>query len=64
MNLRKLIRGRCEPGMNRLISGDPLMGRKVECGDFLGFSDTVFCALPEGAEKRRFTGGWITRKSG
>ncbi len=52
--VEELIRGRCELGMNRLISGDPLMGRKVECGDFLGFSDKVFCALPEGAERRRF----------
>lgn len=31
----------------RLISGDPLMGQKVEADDFLGFDHFVFCAIPE-----------------
>ncbi len=30
----------------RLISGDPLMGHKVDETDFLGFYDRVFCAIP------------------
>lgn len=34
-------------GFHRLISGDPLMGNKVENEDYLGFSHTVFCAIPE-----------------
>jgi len=31
----------------RLISGDPLQGLQVQPQDFLGFSDFVFCAIPE-----------------
>lgn len=34
-------------GEHRLISGDPLMGQKVENNDYLGFYDTVFCAVPD-----------------
>ncbi len=37
----------------RFISGDPLMGKKVEENDFLGFNDFVFCSLPE-SEDREF----------
>lgn len=37
----------------RFISGDPLMGKKVEENDFLGYKDFVFCAIPE-SEDREF----------
>lgn len=38
---------RIPSGFHRLISGDPLMGEKVEGDDFLGFYHTAFCAIPE-----------------
>ena len=46
-----LIEGRIQKGLVRLISGDPLMGHKVEEQDFLGFNDTVFCAVPENTDR-------------
>lgn len=47
MPVRVFVAGRLEKGLVRLISGDPLMGNKVSAEDFLGFHDTVFCAIPE-----------------
>ncbi len=38
----------------RLISGDPLTGTQISPEGFLGFYDSVFCALPEPAPKREF----------
>lgn len=46
-----LASGRVPRGMQRLISGDPLNGHKVEIGDFLGFYDYVFCVIPENTER-------------
>jgi Na+-transporting NADH:ubiquinone oxidoreductase subunit A len=46
-----LIAGRNEGGLIRLISGDALMGNKVEVDDFLGFYDTCFTALPENTKR-------------
>ncbi|MDF2550051.1 MAG: nqrA [Chlamydiales bacterium] len=37
----------------RLVSGDPLMGSKVDMSGFLGFSHVVVCAILE-SEKREF----------
>ncbi len=37
----------------RVISGDPLMGDKVEPKDFLGFYHNVICALPSHSGHRR-----------
>lgn len=51
--LSKLAANRLERKLLRFISGDPLMGKKVDMHDFLGFYDTVFCALPE-STKREF----------
>jgi len=48
-----LVAGRLKKGYVRLISGEPLRGRQVESEDYLGFEDTVFCALPENT-KREF----------
>lgn len=42
-----LLAGRIHKGPQRFISGDPLMGRKVEEDDFLGYDDYVFCVIPE-----------------
>jgi len=42
-----LISGRLKKGLVRLISGDVLMGRKVDSGDFLGYYDYGVCAVPE-----------------
>lgn len=38
----------------RYISGDPLMGKKVEKESFLGFYHNVFCSLLRASEKREF----------
>lgn len=46
-----LIAGRIKKGFLRLISGDPLNGRKVEGEDFLGFNDSVFCVVPENVKR-------------
>lgn len=46
-----LIAGRLQKGEIRLISGDPLMGHKVEGNEFLGLHDFVFCAIPEGSDR-------------
>jgi Na+-transporting NADH:ubiquinone oxidoreductase subunit A len=48
-----LISGRLAEGDHRLVSGDPLMGKKVESTDFIHFYDTQFCAIPD-PEKREF----------
>lgn len=42
-----LLAGRIHKGPQRFVSGDPLMGHKVEEEDFLGFEDYVFCVIPE-----------------
>ncbi|MBA3239192.1 MAG: Na(+)-translocating NADH-quinone reductase subunit A [Parachlamydiaceae bacterium] len=46
-----LIAGRVPKGTMRFISGDPLMGKKVTATEFLGYNDTVFCAIPESNER-------------
>lgn len=46
-----LIAGRIHKGLMRLISGDPLMGKKVAAEDFLGFSHYVFCVIPENVRR-------------
>jgi Na+-transporting NADH:ubiquinone oxidoreductase subunit A len=67
-----LIAGRIKKGLIRLISGDPLMGKKVESEDFLGFYDYSFCAIPEnlsreflhffrsGSQKYTFSGAYLS----
>lgn len=52
--IQDLIAGRCADEKVRLISGNPLMGTKVEQDEYLKFFDTTFCVLPEPSEKRRF----------
>lgn len=52
--IRDLIPGDVDLKSTTLISGDPLMGTKVKCDDYLKFFDTVCCALPKLGEKRRF----------
>lgn len=51
--INRLIAGKIRKGYNRFISGDPLMGEKVESEDFLGFYHHVFCVIPENT-KREF----------
>lgn len=46
-----LISGRIYKGQMRLISGDPLMGKKTESEDFLGFDHYAFCVIPEGSTR-------------
>jgi Na+-transporting NADH:ubiquinone oxidoreductase subunit A len=46
-----LISGRIPRKSLRLISGDPLMGKKVTTDDFLGYDDTVFTVIPENTER-------------
>jgi Na+-transporting NADH:ubiquinone oxidoreductase subunit A len=51
--LDELIKGRIEDGSVRLVSGDVLTGRTVGSSDFLGFSDSGLCAIPE-SDSRQF----------
>jgi len=46
-----LVAGRIPKGSMRFISGDPLMGKKVDIDDFMGFSETAFTVIPEGEER-------------
>ena len=46
-----LIAGRNEKGLLRMISGDVLMGSKVEVEDFLHFNHSVFTVIPENVER-------------
>ncbi|MFI0435089.1 MAG: Na(+)-translocating NADH-quinone reductase subunit A [Parachlamydiaceae bacterium] len=67
-----LVSGRIEKGAVRLISGNPLTGHEVQGDDYLGFEDTVFCAIPEnhdreflhffrlGANKYTFSGAYLS----
>ena len=52
MPVSALISGRL-PGEQtaRLISGDPLMGSKVESDGFLGFNHFALCAIPENEDR-------------
>lgn len=49
--IETLLANRIEDRPLRFISGDPLMGRSVQRGDFLGFDDTCFCVIPESQER-------------
>ena len=42
----------------RIIDGNPLVGRKVSQDDFLGAHTTEICVLPEGDDKHEIL-GWI-----
>ncbi len=46
-----LLAGRVRKGYMRLISGDPLLGRKVDSEDYLGYYDFVFCVIPENTHR-------------
>lgn len=46
-----LIADRLSTGFHRLISGDVLMGDKVEPDAYLGFYHTAFCAIPESYDR-------------
>lgn len=46
-----LLSGRIKNGLMRLIAGDPLLGRKVESEDFLGYQDYVFTVIPENTSR-------------
>ncbi|NGX61773.1 MAG: Na(+)-translocating NADH-quinone reductase subunit A [Chlamydiae bacterium] len=54
MPVESLIANRITNEPLRLISGDPLVGVKVEARDFLGFYDTCFCAIPENTKRQLF----------
>lgn len=49
--ISSLLAGRVQKGYMRLISGDPLLGRKVDAEDFLGYYDFVFCVIPENTHR-------------
>lgn len=67
-----LIAEKLAGSFHRLISGDVLMGDKVEANEYLGFYHTVFCAIPEshareflhffrlGLEKYTASGAYVT----
>ncbi|MBA3958706.1 MAG: Na(+)-translocating NADH-quinone reductase subunit A [Parachlamydiaceae bacterium] len=50
--ITSLVSGRLSKGQPlRLVSGDPLMGIKVEASDFLGFYHFAFCVIPESTHR-------------
>lgn len=49
--VESLIAGRIPKGKQRLISGDPLMGHKVENNDFLGVNHFAFTVVPENTHR-------------
>ncbi len=49
--IENLISNRLKTGFIRLISGDPLNGKKVESDEFLGFYHFCFCAIPENVNR-------------
>ncbi len=49
--IEALLSGRIEKGLQRFISGDPLMGHKVDAEGFMGFYDDVFCVIPENTQR-------------
>lgn len=49
--IEMLVSGRIQKGTMRLISGDPLMGQKVDADGFLGFNHTAFCVIPENEDR-------------
>ena len=52
--VQDLIHGRCDEEGVRLLSGNPLIGSKVNCDVSLKFFDHALCALPIPEKKRRF----------
>ena len=54
-----LISDRIRKGLVRFISGDPLMGQKVENEDFLGFFHFAFCAIPENITREFLHFFWL-----
>lgn len=46
-----IMAGHIPKAFLRYISGDPLMGDRVEADDYLGFSHTVFTVIPEGTNR-------------
>ncbi len=49
--IETLISNRIKDGYVRLISGDPLTGKKVEAEDYLGFYHFTFTAIPENTSR-------------
>ncbi len=49
--IASLIAGRIPKKPQRLISGDPLTGNKVDMEDFLGYYHYSFCVIPENTER-------------
>lgn len=70
--IESLISNRLDREVVRLVSGDPLMGQKVDPKDFLGYYHFAFCAIPEssgreflhffrlGADKYSFSGAYLS----
>lgn len=49
--VQALIDGRLPKGHMRFVSGDPLMGHKIESDEFLGFNHYAFCVIPENSSR-------------
>jgi len=49
--IASLVAGRIPKKPQRFISGDPLMGSKVDLEEFLGFYHYSFCVIPENTER-------------
>jgi len=57
-DMNTIMEGKLEEGDTRIISGNVLTGNDVSVSPYLGFYDSVVCALPEGNEGQFL--GWIT----
>jgi len=59
--VKTITSGNVNDGNVRIISGDVLIGSKVQEDGFLGFYDTQITAVPEGDEPQFFlTEGWLS----
>lgn len=52
--IEDIVKHRLEIGRLRVVSGDPLMGKKVNLDEFIGMSDNVVCALFENQKRQPF----------
>lgn len=56
-DMNTLLEGKLQEGDARIISGNVLTGSNITSSPYLGFYDTLVCALPEGNEGQFL--GWI-----
>jgi Na+-transporting NADH:ubiquinone oxidoreductase subunit A len=59
-SVKSLLENNLNEGENRIISGNPLTGTKIDENGFIGFYDAQITVLPEGNQPKFFlTSGWL-----